>query len=67
MGVFVFVVYKLLMMLTGSVTISTLASILLGMVSYATMVIITKAVSRDELKSMPKGDLILKLFGRFIK
>ncbi|MBR2511675.1 MAG: polysaccharide biosynthesis C-terminal domain-containing protein, partial [Firmicutes bacterium] len=67
MGVFVFAAYKLLMMLTGSVTISTLASIVLGAASYAVMVIITKAVTREELESMPKGHLILKVFGRFIK
>ncbi|MDO4860899.1 MAG: polysaccharide biosynthesis C-terminal domain-containing protein, partial [Bacillota bacterium] len=67
MGVFVFAAYKLLMMLTGSVTISTLASIVLGAASYAVMVIITKAVTREELESMPKGHLILKVFGGFIK
>ncbi|MBR6444120.1 MAG: polysaccharide biosynthesis protein [Firmicutes bacterium] len=67
MGVCVFVIYKILMLLTASVTFSTLASILLGAIIYAIMAIISKAVTRDELESMPKGHLILKIFGRFIK
>ena len=67
MGVCVFVVYKILVMLTASVTFSTLASILIGAIIYAIMVIIARAVTREELESMPKGHLILKIFGRFIK
>ena len=67
MGAVVFGAYKALMILIGSVTFATLASICVGVVVYAVLVIIAKAVTREELEAMPKGHLILKVLGRFMK
>jgi hypothetical protein len=31
------------------------------------MILVTKTISRDELGKLPKGDKLLKVFGRFIR
>lgn len=55
MGVIVFVLYKLTYNVFGSNTISTMISILAGIIVYGIMILKMKAVEREELMSISAG------------
>lgn len=61
MGIGAIAVYKILYYIINSNTIATLASIIAAVLVYGISLIITKTVTEDELSSMPKGNLIIKL------
>ena len=61
MGVFVFLAYKLLMILNLGNTISTILSIAIGVLIYGVCVIILKILSKDEILQLPYGNKICKM------
>ena len=60
MGGAVWAVYGLLTGRLGN-TLSVAAAILVGVVVYGVLVILLRAVSKDDLSLMPKGDKIARL------
>lgn len=60
MGIAVWAVYGLLHRFLGN-TLSTMGAIGVGVVVYAVLVVALKAISRQDLSLMPKGDKIAKL------
>jgi stage V sporulation protein B len=64
MGVFVYFIYKGFHILTGSNTLATLISLFLAIIIYFTLVIFLKGIEEEELRSLPKGDLIIGVLQR---
>lgn len=60
MGMAVWAAYGLVSRIFGN-TLSTMAAIGVGVVVYAVLVVALKAISREDLSLMPKGDKIAKL------
>jgi stage V sporulation protein B len=67
MGLTCKAVYELLRLWIDSNTIPTLVAVLTGVLLYGVMILLTKTISKDELGKLPKGDKLLKVFGRFIR
>ncbi len=63
MGVLVEAAYLVLHSVTKSNAISTLLSIVVGMVGYAVILLLVKGLTEEELKSFPKGGLLIR-FGK---
>ena len=61
MGVFVFISYKLIHIITASNPIATIISIFVGMITYFALIIKVGAINEKELQRVPKGDLIIRL------
>lgn len=61
MGAAAFGVYKGMMALVGSNTVSTLLGIMIGAMVYVVMIFLTGAVSVEDLSKMPKGNKIISL------
>ena len=61
MGVSAIAIYHLFFALTDSNRLSTLFAIMCAVVVYFVMVFLTKAVTREELAMVPKGDLIYRI------
>lgn len=64
MGGLVFLVHRG-MMLFASNSISTLVAVCVGVVSYAVLVLALKAITRDEILQLPKGDKLVKIIDKF--
>ena len=60
MGMAVWAAYGLVSRFMGN-TLSTMAAICVGVVVYAVLVVALKAISREDLALMPKGDKIARL------
>ena len=60
MGMAVWAAYGLVSRFMGN-TLSTMAAICVGVVVYAVLVVVLKAISREDLSLMPKGDKIARL------
>ena len=75
MSVAVFGVHRLLNVLFGSIidstnmanALATALAILTGVVVYVFMLFATRAITSEELKLMPKGDKLIRIFARFKK
>ncbi|HZK02385.1 MAG TPA: polysaccharide biosynthesis protein [Anaerovoracaceae bacterium] len=73
MGGGVYVSYRLLMVLFGAYigsintvnALATAVSIVLGGIIYSIMLIITKAITLEELMVLPKGDKLAGIYARF--
>ncbi|MCI8991408.1 MAG: polysaccharide biosynthesis protein [Eubacterium sp.] len=65
MGVVVFFVYELLIKLVKSNFISTVVAILAGIATYGIFLIVFKGLNEEELQSVPKGDLIIRILRKF--
>lgn len=61
MGVVTHFGYQGLVLLTGSNTIATFSTLIISVFVYFIALIITKAVSKEELSSLPKGKLLVKI------
>lgn len=61
MSICCYLVYLLFHKLIGSNTISTLIAICVAIAVYGIMVIKTKIVTENELESVPKGTMIIKI------
>ena len=64
MGVFVWLGYKLFMLIGLGNTIATLVSICLGVIVYLFAVLKLRVVTIRELRTFPKGDSIIRLLRR---
>ncbi|SDB09156.1 putative polysaccharide biosynthesis protein [Eubacterium oxidoreducens] len=62
MGIIVFGVYKALFMLLKANSIATVVAIVIGMLSYAIIMIVSKGITKAELETMPKGNILIKIF-----
>ena len=67
MGASVFAVYKLVFMVLESNSIATLGAIGAGVVVYGALILMTNAITKDEIRRLPKGDKIAGILNRFIK
>ncbi len=61
MGVVVYGAYHGLYLATKSNAISTVAGIFIGMISYGVILLLVKGLTEEELRSFPKGGLIIRL------
>ena len=61
MGAIAYGVYQGLYYLSGINIISLAASVIAGCIFYFILIIRWKAVSEDELRSMPKGQLLIRI------
>ncbi len=57
MGIIVYIAYKLLITITGN-TISTIISILIGVISYVILVLIMKLLTKEDIYMIPFGTKI---------
>ncbi len=62
MGIVCWGVYQLFYLITKSMNISLIPSILIAIIVYFVMLVTLKGVSEEELKGMPKGHLLVRLF-----
>ncbi len=67
MGIAAFAGYKLLFFITASNAVSTLLAIAIGVVCYVVLVFVLKAITKEELARLPKGDKLVKILDKFIK
>lgn len=61
MAVVVYIVYHGVHHVLHSNAIATVVSILMGMITYAVALLLTKGLTEDELQSFPKGTLIIRV------
>lgn len=61
MGAATFASYRLFYLVTSSNSISTMVSIMIAVIVYFVTVFKLKAVTKDEIEMMPKGDLIYRI------
>ena len=67
MGAAAFASYKLLFLVLKSNTVALLFAILVGVVSYGALVLLTKTITKEEIKRLPKGEKLVKILDRFVK
>ena len=67
MGVSAIVVYKVLMHIIKSNAISCLLAIGFAVLVYGVMILVTKALTLEEIGRLPKGDKLTRILGKFIK
>ena len=67
MGAAAFAAFKLIFLVTSSNDISTLLSIIVGVVVYGALVLSLKVITEDEIRRLPKGDKLVKVLDKFIK
>lgn len=65
MGVFTFITYKGIHIITNSNTISTILSILVSVVVYGVLLLVTRCLTEEELYELPMGVRILRLARKF--
>ncbi|MCD7981580.1 MAG: polysaccharide biosynthesis protein [Clostridiales bacterium] len=61
MGVIAYAVYFVTYRAADSNAFSTVIAILAGLISYAVILLLIKGLTEEELKSFPKGDVIIRL------
>lgn len=61
MGAIARVLYEILLMLAGSIIVSAVPSIAVAVAVYFSLVILFKGVTEEELRSMPKGHLLVRV------
>lgn len=61
MGAIARVLYEILLLLTGSIIVSAVPSIAVAVAVYFSLVILFKGVTEEELRSMPKGHLLVRV------
>lgn len=62
MGLICFIVYKLGTSIISSNLLWTVISIIVGVVCYGVILVFSRTVTEEELKSMPKGSAIIRMF-----
>lgn len=67
MGLCAFGSYKLVFSLLGSNSMSTLVAIAIGVVVYCVLILATKAITKEEIGRMPKGEKLVRILDKFIK
>ncbi len=64
MGASVFVIYKLISLFTGN-TVSTLLSILAGVIIYVALILLLRTFKEEDIKDLPKGEKLFGLLKKF--
>lgn len=67
MGVCAFAVHKLVMAVTAHNSIATLAGIMTGVIVYGVLIFALKAISLEEVETMPGGTKLAKILRKFVK
>ena len=67
MGVCAFAAYRLSWGITSSNTLSTASGVFAGVIVYAVMILVTKAITKEEISRLPKGGKLVKILDKFIK
>ena len=67
MGVCAFSSYKLLFMATSSNDIACLGAIFIGVIVYGILILGFKAITKEEIARLPKGDKLVRILDKFIK
>ena len=67
MGVCAFAAYRLSWGITDSNTLSTAAGVFAGVIVYVVMILVTKAITKEEISRLPKGGKLVKILDKFIK
>ncbi len=67
MGAIAFGIYELSMALLGSNTLSVLIAVCAGALIYGVLVLMTGIVTREELLTIPKGNLIVKVIDKVMR
>lgn len=67
MGVSAFAVFKIAYMLLGSNNMAVLIAIAAGVLVYGVLVLGLKAITKEEIARLPKGDKIVRILDKFIR
>ena len=67
MGVCAFASYKLLFLMTASNDISTILAIAIAVAVYGVLILGLKAITKEEIAKLPKGDKLVGILDKFIK
>lgn len=67
MGACAYASYKLMLLAIDSMTIAMFGAIMVGVVVYVVLIFALKAITKEELAMMPKGDKLVKIANKFIK
>lgn len=67
MGVAAYASYKLFFLATASNLISTLLAVCVGVVVYVVLIFVVKAITKEELARLPKGDKLVRIADKFIR
>ena len=65
MGVVSYVIYFLLYQLTKNNTISVIVALAIAVVVYGVVLLVLKGFTEDELRSLPKGTMLVKIAKKF--
>lgn len=67
MGVAAYASYKLFFLVTASNMLSALLAICVGVISYVILIFAVKAITKEELARLPKGDKLVRIADKFIR
>ena len=67
MGIAAFASYKIFFLVTSSNLLSTLLAVCVGAAVYVVLIFAVKAITKDEIARLPKGDKLVKILDKFIK
>lgn len=67
MGICSFAAHKLFMVVLGSNSIATLLAIMTGVVVYGVLIFSLRAITLDEVETMPGGTKLSKIIRKFVK
>ncbi|MBR5128904.1 MAG: polysaccharide biosynthesis protein [Firmicutes bacterium] len=67
MGTAAFAAFKLLLMIIESQTLAMFGSIMVGVITYVVLIFALKAIKKEEIAMLPKGDKLIKIADKFIK
>lgn len=64
MGICAWGVHKIVLLLCGSNTVSTLAAVLIAVLAYFVLIFKTKVIKREDAYLIPKGEKIMEIAGK---
>lgn len=67
MGVCAFAAYKLLFAQLASNSIATLGAVIIGVIVYGVLILATKAITKEEIGRLSKGEKLVRILDKFIK
>ncbi len=67
MGAAAFAAFRLLLMVIESQTLAMFGSIMVGVIAYVVLIFALKAIKKEEIAMLPKGDKLVKIADKFIK
>jgi len=67
MGVCAFASYKLIYMTIESNTVATMIAVLIGIIVYGLLILVLKAITKEEIGRVPGGQKMVKILDKFIK